>query len=335
MPCKKTVMRQPTSYLRALRSSFAKHIECATNGINPVQVAAIHATILAVVIGFLSAFFLYHYGEVRAAQLEAMDKAGEINKVQFLRSAYLPKSKEENLVQGPKDIELVVQLAVALAVMSGENEGAEMVGDIKVPGDPADRAERMLEIMNIISHQYPFPKAIRPSLSGTSQFRPEPIVFTDVATLRQWLADLDRVTSSLRMITTLMPILFPRDTNSYLKSLEQRDKEIIEEAREPRRQIHGERSPYKLANNFLNGMARAEEVMHSVRASLKRADNLEANVMSKPLALTILVAGFFVFLFGVVFPLLSMKVSAVFYIHLPLLCYAILYIVITVKITYI
>jgi hypothetical protein len=312
-------------------SRIKKHIERVSGIAKPTEVAAIHATVLSIMIGVFSAYFLYVHGEIRGKQMEAMNKAEEVNKIEFVRSAYMPRGKDMFMAEGSGDITRVKQDLVELALLMSMRPGGTSIkeGQSKIPENPAERAERILQIMNVVSHRYPFPKA----LADSSQFRPEPILFTDIGMLREWLRDLREVLTPLRLVTDMPPLLNPSQIDPYLDSLALREKENIKKSRtDPFLQITGERNPYILINNFINGMHQADEIYYSTNNALTIADNLQANSISKLLSLVMLFGGFAVFVSSVILPLVSRRLNAFWYIHLPLLYYASICFMIVIKV---
>lgn len=308
-----------------------RHLKNIGRLAKPSEVAAIHATVLSILIGVFSAYFLYVHGEVRGKQIDAMNKAEEINKIPFVRSAYLPHNKDIFMADGAGDVERLKEDLMELSQLTFRPGGATIINKKHtiIPEDPAERAERILQIMNVVSHRYPFPKAIAES----SQFRPEPILFTDITKLRQWLRDLGEVLRFLIPVTHHIPIMSPGQINPYLDSLAIREKEYINELKtDPFLQIAGEKAPYFLVNNFINGMYQADDIYHSTTNALNKADNLQANSISKPIFLIVLFSGFGVFLIAVILPLTLPSLNAFFYIYLPLVYYASMFCMIVAKV---
>jgi hypothetical protein len=316
--------------LQNVLSSIKTKMEHVRSISRPTEVAAIHATVLSILIGAFSAYFIYVHGEIREKQQEAMNKAEQINKIQFVRSAYLPRGREIFMAEGSKDIEGVRKNLIELALLTSIQPGGTPIGDghLKIPEDPAVRAERMLQIMNVVSHRYPFPKAVE----GSSQFRPEPVQFTDILVLRQWINDLRDVLTVLKPVTHFLPLLYPGQVSPYLEALSVMEKENIEKSKtDPVYKIMGEVNPYIAFNNFINGMLQADEIYFSTLNALIRADNIQKNSISKPLFLVVLCGGLIVFIFGVILPLVSSRVNAFLYIYLPLTYYTFIYCAIIVK----
>ena len=300
---------------------------------NPSELAAIHATVLSIMIGVFSAYFLYINSEIRTRQLYAMSVAEDINNIQFNRYFYYPKNDDIFMASGPTDMDRLTKLMVTLSILTTNETGGTKIEGINIPIDPAERAEKILEIINIISHRYPFPKAIDGISGGFSQFRPEPIVFTDFEYLNQWLKDLDKVIKSLKTATTFMPLYFPEHLDSYFRALAVREKDNITKAKENLpEQIRGERNPYNIFNEFVKNMYDVENIYYSTLVEINRTNDLQNSLASKPFLLIVIFSGFIIFIIGVVLPLSSISLNPLLYIHLPLFFYTVVYISIITKI---
>lgn len=309
-----------------------KYLEIAACEVKPTDLAAIHATVLSIIIGVFATYFVFINSEIRTQQQEALSKAEEINKVNFKRYAYYLKNEEAFMASGPNDMEGVKSLLIELISLASMIQGGVNVGNMEIPKDPAIRGERIVGLINIIVHRYPFPKAIDvPSPGSFSQFRSKPILFTDFEQLTQWLKDLDTVITILKPTTYIMPLSYPADTESYLRALYVREKEHIDSDDKFSKAVRGEQNPINIFNDFINGMPHVEEIYHSTLSASNRANELQSNLVSKPYILIVLFSGLIIFIVGVALPLLSVPVNPLFYIHLPLVYYASFFVIIIFK----
>lgn len=315
-------------------SKIKKYLDHTARSSKPNELAAIHATVLSIMIGVFSAYFFYINSEIRTKQLYAMSKAEEINNIQFNRYAYFPRGKDIVMASGPTDMEELGNLIIELNILTSMQTGGTNAGKVNIPNDLAERAERIVGIINIIVHRYPFPKAIDGNSGGFSQFRPEPIIFTDFENLGQWLKDLEKVINFLKPVSTFMPLFYSKHVDSYLRALAVREKDNIAKSKDNlSEQIMGERNPYNIVNEFINSMSIVQNVFNTTRVELNRANELQTNLASKPFLFVILFSGFIIFIIGVVLPLSSFSLNPILYIHLPLVYYTIIYIMIIVKFT--
>lgn len=300
--------------------------------INPIDLAPLHTTVLSIIIGVFATYFVFINGEIRAQQLEAFSKADEINRVNFKRYAYYLKNEKVFMASGPNDMEGVKKLLVELTVMASMSDGGVNKGKVDIPKDPAVRGERIVGLINIIVHRYPFPEAIdNPSSGSFSLFSPEPIIFTDFEQLAQWLKDLDTVITILKPTTVIAPLSYPEVTESYLRALYLREKKNIDSADKLLRAAMGEQNPFNIFKDFINGLFRAEKIYHSTLKAFNRSKELKSDLVSKPYILILLISGLIIFIVGVALPLLSITTSPIFYIHLPLVYYASFFVIIIFK----
>ena len=249
---------------------------------NQKDMAAIHATVLSIMVGVFSAYFLYINGVINTKKFDAMSMAENINKIQFDRWFYFPDDENIILASGPSDMEKLIHQIVELTLLSSNTPGGMNLGDYKIPKDPAERAERILEIMNVIAHRYPFPKSIDINSGGHSQFRAEPIIFTSFEQLCQWSDDLEKIINSLKSVTSHLPIFFPEQLDSYLRALSVREKDNIENAKDNLvEKIRGERNPYTIVNAFIRKMNEVENIYYTTSVEINRVKELQKRFGSK------------------------------------------------------
>jgi hypothetical protein len=233
------------------------------------------------------------------------------------------------MASGHQDIDQLKKTIIKLVILTSQQPGGIKLGETQIPKDPADRAEKILILMNVISHRYPFPKAIE----GTSKFPQEPIIFKNTDSLREWLNDMDSILSVLKPITLFLPLMPTDHLNSYLNSLLLREKDNIQRMKDDKIwQVMGERNPFFLVSDFIRGMHQANDIYNSTKKLLKKSDYLKNWIIPKYVAIGIWVGGFLVFIFGVIFPLVSKEVSPIFYILIPVAYYFAVFIMIGIKI---
>ena len=114
-----------------------------------------------------------------------------------------------------------------------------------------------------------------------------------------------------------------------LRDLAEREKENIKGAKEDIvKKIQGERNPFKIYNEFINGINNVEEIYNTTLAEINRVNELKLNLASKPYIIVVLLSGFLIFINGVVLPLTLVSLNPIFYIHLPLFFYGFLYLIV-------
>jgi hypothetical protein len=296
----------------------------------PIEIVRIHAAFLSIIVGVFSAYYLYAYSEIRKVQRDAFTQAETINTVNFARSPYFPRNENYFAASGPDDISSLQQTVMRLVLLTADQPGGLRIGQLVIPEDSAERAKQILGIMNIISHRYPFPKAIE----GSSSFRPEPIQFNDVKNLHQWLNDVESIITFLKPITHFLPLMYENHPfKKWLNALALREKDLIERAKSDKMlQVAGEPNPFYLVNDFIRGMLQVDGIVYVTRNSLARVDYLQAIRIPKFIAVCILIGGFLVFLFGIFCPLIEIKINPLLYLYLPLGYYAAIFLILAIKI---
>jgi hypothetical protein len=168
------------------------------------------------------------------------------------------------MATGPQDRERIRASLAELGILTSM---AKKWNNLKIPEDPAERAERFLEKLNIFSHRYPFPKAVDYS-SGIRQFPPEPISFADIETLREWLNVLKSIANS-NALMFLPPYDFGM-IGKYLNALAIRDRGKIEQSKSnPLLQATGEVDPYKIFNDFIKNIDHVVDICASTSIALE------------------------------------------------------------------
>ncbi len=106
-------------------SNFKIYLDRTAKSSKPKELAAIHATVLSILIGVFSAYFLFINSEIRTKQLYAMSKAEEINDIQFSRYLYFPKGIDVVMASGPTDMVEVRKLALEAMILCTAKMGSK------------------------------------------------------------------------------------------------------------------------------------------------------------------------------------------------------------------
>jgi len=179
------------------------------------------------------------------------------------------------MASGPQDRERIRASLTELGILTSM---AKKWNDLKIPEDPAERAERFLEKLNIFSHRYQFPKAVENSSSGFGHIPPEPISFADIETIREWLNVLKSIANSNALM--FLPSYDFGIIGKYLNALAIRDRGKIEQSKsDPLLQSTGEMDPYKIFNDFIKNIDHVVDICASTSIALDRADKLKASLI--------------------------------------------------------
>jgi hypothetical protein len=125
---------------------ISRYFKGVSTSIKPKEAAEIHAAVLSILMGIFSAYSIYVYGEIRSKQQDVVNKTEEINQIHFIRSAYTPHDKDVFMATGPQDREGLISSLGELSILASQ---AKRWNDLKIPEDPAERAERFLEKLNV------------------------------------------------------------------------------------------------------------------------------------------------------------------------------------------
>lgn len=277
-------------------------------------IAGIHATVLTILIGIISVYYIFTLDKIHEMEMEALREAEKINQVQFVRSYYGPTQDDFSKIKDPRNVEQLIQLPISLFLVLSQAKGETNLHGVKIPTVPADRAERALQIMNLLVHRYPFPE----SISVNSSFAPKPLLFKDRAEIAKWSDGLERLLGSMRLFIYMAPVFIGPQMDVYFKALSLRNKELIERGKtDPLLQVEGYIDPYFILNDFTRNLQRADEINHSVKFCLDKVDTLERRFVSKKHMLIGIGLTFLAFFCGVILPLFTGRVMRVFLLWIP------------------
>jgi hypothetical protein len=274
-------------------------------------IAGIHATIITILIGVTSAYYIFTQDKIHEIEMQTIREAEKINQVKFAPSFYKPSRDDFSKYNEPKNIEQTINLLPFLYVLLSE---ANNLPGMEIPKTPADRAERALQIMSLLVHRYPFPE----SISEGSSFPPKPLQFRDKVVIAKWSYDLENLIRSMRLFIYMTPMFIGERMNEYFQALYIRDKELHERWKTNLGlQAVGYVDPYFLFNDYIRNLQRADEINRSVRFYLDKVELLERRFVTKKQMLVVIGFTFLAFFCGVVLPLFTGRVRRVFLLWIP------------------
>ena len=273
-------------------------------------IAGIHATVLTILIGITSAYYIFTRDKIHEMEMQALREAEKINQVQFVRAYYWPNADDFSKYNDPK-----TNPGLFLWMLfSDRTQAQNPTPEIEIPKLPADRAEKALQIMNFLVHRYPFPESTSSSSGSVSFFPPKPLLFKDRAAIVKWSEDLERVVGSMSM----WPGVLGKSVAEYLQALTSRNKELIEQWKTDHfLQVQGHIDPYLVYNDYIQNFGRAYEINQSVKFYLNKVDMLESRLVPKKQMLIVIGSTFLAFFCGVVLPLFTGRVRRVFLLWIP------------------
>ncbi|MGA3085453.1 MAG: hypothetical protein ABSE95_11775 [Thermodesulfobacteriota bacterium] len=284
------------------------------------SLAAIHATLLAILVTVLSAYFLYVFTKVQELDKRALLEAEKINDVRPVQSRFGRVTQEETFDRE----KLVKELG---DIMLGIDHDL-------IPKNPDGRAEKALGIMAVITQQYPFPVKIFKTKEGRFAVRgePEPILFGDLEAVRNWVNTMEKVGSLMgtwRLNIRCLPILLEEFSKSdRVKKINEKLQEsvLFRLKNEDGSSYFSSEffEPINTYHAFFNRLHSAMTIMKSTKYYIQQADVFRTRYPSK----AILLSGFLMvalsFIFGVIAPFLCQSVRSVF-VFMPFLFYGLVY----------
>jgi hypothetical protein len=277
-------------------------------------IAGIHATVLTILIGITSAYYIFTQDKIHEMEMQALREAERINQVEFVRAYYWPNADEFFKYSDPK-----ANLSLLLWMLfSNRTQAQNPMPEMELPKMPADRAEKALQIMNFLVHRYPFPESVSLSQGSVSFVPPKPLVFKDRVEVAKWSEDLERVIGGMSM----WPGVLSKTIDQYLQALKSRNEKLLTRWKTDHfLQVLGLIDPYFVFNDYLQNFRKAYDINRSVKVYLDKVGLLEKRFVPKKQMLMVIGSTFLAFFCGVVLPLLTGRVWRVFLLLIPCLFY--------------
>lgn len=173
---------------------------------NALSVAAIHATLMAIIFGALVGYMVYAYGKSDDMIAAAVHEADRVN---TLSSPGLFSGR------GPEDLRLVataegrrqlasnfvreMMAAGAALRIAEERIAAGRIPDLQQVAEQAEHAGEALRILSVLVNSYPFLQSVEPQQGGGFGYSPTPkrIDFGSVDAVRQWVKDVETLSGLL------------------------------------------------------------------------------------------------------------------------------------------
>ncbi len=272
--------------------------------INPVDAAAaaeIHASIFSIIVGFIFAYALYHYGKKHELEIQIIQESSKINIISLLgRTLQMPGHEDfdtSHLIKRKNTLE-------RLKMTGMESHSYEEFIDIKkfpvarktksLPETSSERGKLTLSDLYAIYTHYPF-ACYATSMIGVEIHHP--IKFSNVKDVKIWIKDLE---------DCIRPILWTLDS---FGNIHQVNFNAV-----------GEGFSVK---NYIQVALISKDLLQSVKSQLAQ---YEANKSDK----SIIVLGFVIsllgFLCGVVIPLFFKDSDPAIYLVIPIICYIVIFI---------
>ena len=287
-----------------------------------LSITGIHATVLSILIAFLTAYAFHVYNVIQDMELKVIDTAARINNIPFIRYSYLPP----NDFSLPKDKEerthIIIHIIKLLSSFPHDGQTS-----YEIPEDPADRAEKAMQLMNVIAHRYPFPEGLWKTDGGWNQERPHQIVFGNINDVVSWLIDLNEILRVTTFFRSMPDTFLSRNYLRYFEALEKKKEALIQQARkDPFLPFMGTIKPRVIFGNFINGLNKAEIVALETEYKLNKMNKYtETHLSRNKVLFTILTTGI-VFFLSVIVPVVFRGANRIFWVYVPSVYYVIIFI---------
>jgi hypothetical protein len=293
-----------------------------------INIAGIHATLLAIMIACLSAYVLFRFENVITFQMRAIKEAEKINEINFITYLHGRLEQEDDVWNKNKMVQTLSD------IMQGHDDRS-----LKIE----TRATRALGIMSAIVNQYPFCNRFFKPKPEDGHFGsrgiPDPIIFGDSEDVRKWVKEIDDITGSLISIWTI---------NNYSENLVN----IMEEFSNTEMLISNKKTMTKMAamisdiniytpvaidplsscNDFFSKLIESRKIMNKAKYFIQQTDSFREKVSSVIFLCIALVMIGVIFIVGVIFPLTWPSVNSVYLLWIPFMFYGTVYLYLIFKI---
>ncbi|MBC8179177.1 MAG: hypothetical protein H8E19_17385 [Deltaproteobacteria bacterium] len=305
---------------------------------NAISIAAIHATILTILISFVSAYGIFKRTRIQEIENEIIDQAEKINLVKFEGSIYFPSNQMEDLNIKENIYQYADEIRDSIGVMPpGKpfeiNDSGEIFFSSKEISleEKSQEAKKALALMNIIFHYYPFPisyKKLKDKRGWDVESPTEYIYFQNVGDVKQWLTDIKRVIKAFNWVFTWLPYAkYNSESLLALNEVEKKKMQNIGPLPIDLRRI----TPSSILKNYVQGYHSVKTVIKDTEYNLKRFNRLKRDFPKCTFLLSIS-AIFLTFIIGVMLPMIKPNIDPFFLIWIPILFYIIAFGFIFIKI---
>jgi len=282
-----------------------------------ISIASINATLIGIFTAIFLAYVVNTYSKIEELEFDALKEAEKINQITSPTSMYIPPFNFNDFFSGKKYHNLFVYVNFLLS----ENP-PKGLNEYPIPKDSAERARKALSIMTSIMRTFPFPdysvKADRKA------GYPTPIYFSDFDELREWVNNMKELLDGYNVLR--FAIL--ADTISFhtFNQLAEKENKLLAAAKDNTFLNLTVHEPKTTFNNILNNMHMAHTVWEKTSYRLNIADNYRNKMLPKNEVIVVLLFLAFVFISGVILPLLCDKINKIYYVYFLVFLYFLIFI---------
>jgi hypothetical protein len=311
------------SYFAKLKGLYCRFPE-SKNG-HALTIAGIHATILSILIGFLSGYYFYVNSKIYDLEKDAIDIASDINKIE--RSSNWNKLIHAShwfLEKWPKNVvpdKGPIEFWLGELIMHSSDDIYNFIpisNPIKTYRDMGfNLTEIKLCLMASIFWQTPFAKVMREKKPGETKY--DYRVFRDKEDVDAWVKDTDqlfRLVEALRFRGT-ESFLNGFDWNSEI-NLQKRFHNIDQPMSQKEKQEF-----MKLPQEFVKELFFVWDASRNVASKLNRIDFLRKSSPSNCIFKILIVSSLVLFFMSVIVPLFLVSIRSLWIVWFPFVFYVI------------
>jgi len=273
-----------------------------------LNIAAIHSTMLALIIAIISAYIFLSFINLKEIESSVLEEAEKINDVHFTSSIYRPQKDEFKSIE---NFNVLWDLSATYLWQLGDSvipHGPIKLdsGTYEIPEDLSDRAEKFFRLLYYLTDRYPFPHENDVKTVNNRSpwaWTPKSMHFEDIKEVETWLSDLNDNLYSFQ-VTLNKIILFPDRLSKSFDKLYEKNKDLIN-----KKHLIGkvEANPKELIRNFFENNYKAQNIYIMTYHQLQRYYKYKDNILSLHSSVIIFIFGILSFFAGVLWPIFNIK----------------------------
>ena len=261
--------------------------------------------------------------------MQALEEAEKINEATFLASYYLPDVDGYSLPESTQDLFEIARATYSILYEFKGYEKKHFPANKAIAKDPAKRAKKALQLLNVLLHRYPFPNSIELTGNAWTKTEPRSIEFKSIEGMRRWIGDLETVYGELRLLQLFIKAWGPP---SCVQALADKNKGLIENRDLfPFGSIFGSADPTLLLDDFAVNVNKVSDILSSTKSKLNRVNIFKSGTLPKWLTILGLILWTAAFISGVVMPLFFRSVRKWVLLYFPVGVYGIMIVLVFLK----
>lgn len=258
---------------------------------NPLDIVAVHATILSIFIGTVSAYVLYVFGSIDQMKTQIYYEAHRINSFCFGHPHWLSTEYTILVIDDQKREDLLEDFEKIFMGRGVRSRGITT---------SLEKGEAILRIITALSFHYPFSTRSKRDTDGNISWgKTIPIHFNTVDQVRKWISDIDLIIGAVSWVKDAHRQIIQQ----YLDSISNDGKWDY------------------IVDEFIKGAHDIEDLSISVK---HRIANYEAYISLLPqrkIIVKLIIFTVITFFSGVIIPLFFKEVPQLFILWIPMFFY--------------